>query len=167
MNENFIAKLQTDKYLIGSFDAYLELSKALIKSNSNISDEDMDVILKSMPTTFRAAITDKNGDYVGYIGLYNVDAKNNTSSIRFEVNKDLEKKDQEEILNEFRKYLFSSLSITEIEELIYKMPEQTKIERCELVPNSNIILSSEFLMPGISEEDLERFSQDYTIPKFQ
>ena len=31
MNENFIAKLQTNNYLIGSFDAYIDLSKELIE----------------------------------------------------------------------------------------------------------------------------------------
>ena len=167
MNENFIAKLQTDKYIIGSFDAYIELSKQLIKNNSNISDEEVDIILKSMPTTYRAAITNKKGDYIGYIGLYNVDAKNNTSSIRFEVNENLEKEDKNEVLSEFKKYLFDSLNITEIEELIYKTTEQTEVEKKEIVPNSNIIISSKLLIPGVLEEDLERFSQDYTIPKLQ
>ena len=167
MNENFIAKLQTNNYLIGSFDAYIELSKELIKSNSGISDEEVETILKSMPTTYRAAITNKNGDYIGYIGLYNVDAKNNTSSIRFEVNNDLSKDDKNEILNEFKKYLSDSLNITEIEELMYTTNKQTEVEKKEIVPSSNIIISNELLIPGISEQDLEKFSQDYTIPKLQ
>ena len=167
MNENFIAKFQTNNYLIGSFDAYIELSKELIKSNSGISDEEVETILKSMPTTYRAAITNKNGDYIGYIGLYNVDAKNNTSSIRFEVNNDLSKDDKNEILNEFKKYLSDSLNITEIEELMYTTNKQTEVEKKEIVPSSNIIISNELLIPGISEQDLEKFSQDYTIPKLQ
>ena len=167
MNENFIAKLQTNNYLIGSFDAYIELSKELIKSNSGISDEEVETILKSMPTTYRAAITNKSGDYIGYIGLYNVDAKNNTSSIRFEVNNDLSKDDKNEILNEFKKYLSDSLNITEIEELMYTTNNQTEVEKKEIVPSSNIIISNELLIPGISEQDLEKFSQDYTIPKLQ
>ena len=167
MNENFIAKLQTNNYLIGSFDAYIELSKELIKSNSGISDEEVETILKSMPTTYRAAITNKNGDYIGYIGLYNVDAKNNTSSIRFEVNNDLSKDDKNEILNEFKKYLSDSLNITEIEELMYTTNKQKKKKKKEIVPSSNIIISNELLIPGISEQDLEKFSQDYTIPKLQ
>lgn len=167
MNENFIAKLQTDKYLIGSFDAYIELSKELIKNNSNISDEETDTILKSMPTTYRAAITNKNGDYIGYIGLYNVDGKNNTSSIRFEVNNDLSREDKNELLNEFKKYLSDSLNITEIEELIYTTNKQAEVEKKQLVPSSNIIIPSKFLIPGITEEDLEKFSQDYIIPKLQ
>lgn len=167
MNENFIAKLQTNNYLIGSFDAYIELSRELIKNNSNISDEKVETILKSMPTTYRAAITNKNDDYIGYIGLYNVDAKNDTSSIRFEVNSDLSKEDKNEILNEFKKYLSDSLNITEIEELIYTTNKQTEVEKKQIVPSSNIIITNEFLMPGISEKDLEKFSQDYIIPKLQ
>ena len=128
MNENFVAKLQTNKYLIGSFDAYIDLSKNLIKNNSNISDEEVDTILKGMPTTYRASIVNKNGDYIGYIGLYNVDAQNNISSIRFEVNKDLKKEDKNEILNEFKKFLNESLNISNIdkvkEEILEKLHER-------------------------------------------
>ena len=167
MNENFVAKLQTDKYLIGSFDAYIDLSKNLIKNNSNISDEEVDTILKVMPTTYRASIVNKNGDYIGYIGLYNVNAQNNISSIRFEVNKDLKEEDKNEILNEFKKFLSESLNISNIEELVYVIPEKTEIEKNEVVPSSNIIIPSKFLVPGVSEEDLGKFSKDYTIPKLQ
>lgn len=167
MNEKFIAKLQTEQYMIGSFDAYLDISKTLIKENSNLSDEEVDEILKSMPTTYRAAITDKNWQYIGYIGLYNVDAKNNISSMRFEVNNNLKQEDKNEILNEFRKYLIESLNITNIEEFIYKAKDLTEIEKKEIIPKSNIIIPSKLLIPGISEETLEKFSEDYSIPKLQ
>ncbi len=167
MNEDFITKLETNKYLIGSFDAYIETTKQLIKNNSNITDEEVETILKGMPTAYRAAITNKDGEYLGYIGLYNVDAKNNVSSIRFEVNKDLEKNDKTEILNEFSRYLQDSLNITEIQEIIYTTKSQTEIEKKEIVPSSNIIISNELLIPGISEADLEKFSQDYSIPRLQ
>ena len=167
MNENFITKLETNNYLIGSFDAYIDITKQLIKDNSNITDEEVEAVLKGMPTTYRAAITNKVGEYVGYIGLYNVDAKNNTSSIRFEVNKDLDENDKAEILSEFTKYLTDSLNITEIQEMIYTTKNKAKIEKKEIVPSSNIIIANELLIPGISEEDLERFSQDYSIPRLQ
>ena len=167
MNEIFIAKLQTNNYYIGSFDAYIESSKELIKNNSDISNEEVETILKKMPTIYRAAITNKNGDYIGYIGLYNVDAMNSTSSIRFEVNSELSEDEKNEILDEYNKYLFDSLNITEIEELVYITNKQTEVEKKEIVPNSNIIIPNEILIPGITEEDLEKFSQDYTIPKLQ
>lgn len=167
MNENFITKLETNKYLIGSFDVYIETTKQLIKDNSSITDEEVETILKGMPTTYRAAITSKDGEYLGYIGLYNVDAKNNASSIRFEVNKDLDENDKTEILSEFSKYLSDSLNITEIQEMIYTTKSQTEIEKKEIVPSSNIIIANQLLIPGVSEADLERFSQDYSIPRLQ
>lgn len=46
MNKNFITKLETNKYLIGSFDTYLDTTKKLIKDNSNLFDEDIETIIK-------------------------------------------------------------------------------------------------------------------------
>ena len=43
MNENFITKLETNNYLIGSFDAYIDITKQLIKDNSNITLSGKDV----------------------------------------------------------------------------------------------------------------------------
>ena len=167
MKENFVAKFKTNNYFIGSFDAYINVSKELIKSNSSLSDEEVENILKSMPTTYRATITNKNGEYIGYIGLYKVDAQNNTASIRFEVNNNLSKEDKDEILNEFKKYLSDSLNITEIEEFYFRTMDELEVEKKEITPSSNIILSNNFLVPGITEEDLERYSKDYSMPRLQ
>lgn len=124
MNENFISKLETNKYLIGSFDAYQESSKEVIKNNSELSDEEVDTILKSMPTTYRAAIINKEtNQYVGYIGLYNVDAKNNISSMRFEVMDNITDEDKKEIINEFKKFLTESLNIQKIDEFLFTTKE--------------------------------------------
>lgn len=120
-----------------------------------------------MPTTYRASIISKDGQYLGYIGLYNVFAKDSISSIRFEVNKDIDENDKIEILSEFKKYIKESLNITEIEELIYIAKNQAEIEKKEIDLKSNIIISNKFLTPGVTEKDLERFSQDYSIPKLQ
>ena len=48
MNENFITKLETNNYLIGSFDAYIDITKQLIKDNSNITDEEVEAVLKGI-----------------------------------------------------------------------------------------------------------------------
>lgn len=167
MNENFVVKLETKGYLIGSFDVYQEMSKSLIQQNSNLSDEETETIFKSMPTTYRAAIIDKSGNYNGYIGLYNVDAKNNISSIRFEVNDNFNLSDKDEILNEFKKYLSESLNITEIDEFVFNFSGLKEFEKRELLPKSNIIIPNKLLVPGISEETLEMFSSDYSIPRLQ
>ena len=167
MNSNFIPKLETNNFFIGSFDAYLDTTKQLIMNNSYLTSEEADEILKGMPTTYRAAITTKDGNYIGYIGLYKVDAKNDTASIRFEVNEELNENERCEIFDEFNKYIHDSLNITEIQENTYKTKNITEVETKEIVPSSNIIITNEFLVPGISDEDLEKFSHDYSIPKLQ
>ena len=167
MNRNFIAKLETSKYLIGSFDAYLDVTKELIESNINFSSEEADMILKSMPTTSRAAITDKEGNYIGYLGLFDVDSQNNISSIRFEVNNNLSSIDKKEILTEFRNYLNDSLNINDIEKIVYKTKSSMEIEKKTIVPKNNIIISDDMLVPGVTDEILEVFSQYYKIPKLQ
>lgn len=168
MNENFISKLKTNKYLIGSFDAYQESSKEVIKNNSELSDEEVDTILKSMPTTYRAAIINKEtNQYIGYIGLYNVDAKNNISSMRFEVMDNITDEDKKEIINEFKKFLTESLNIQKIGEFLFTTKENIEIEKEDIIPNSNIIIPSKLLESGISEETMDLFSKDYSIPKLQ
>ncbi len=137
---NFVAKLETEKYLIGSFDVFMDKSLELTKTNLNKTDEEANEFLKTIPTATRAAITTKDGEYVGFIGITNVDAKNDAASIVFEVNREV---DKEEILNEFKKYLSESLNI--------------KHTDGENFSESNIIIPSKSLVPGVSEEDLERF----------
>ena len=39
MNKSFISKLETSRYLIGSFDSFIEKTKQLIKDNSGSIDE--------------------------------------------------------------------------------------------------------------------------------
>lgn len=167
MNENFIEKLQTEHFLIGSFDAFLDTTKELIKDNSNLINDEVEAILKSMPTTYRAAITNKQGKYVGYIGLYNVDFKNSVSSLRLEVKEDLTEDEKNEILTEFKKYLYDSINITGIDELLYKTKNTQDIEKREIKISSNIVIPSKLLVPGISSQTLEKFSEDYVIPKLQ
>ena len=167
MNDNYISKLETDNFYIGSFDAYFDLSKALIMKNTDVSEEEADDILKSMPTTSRAAIVDKSGKYIGYIGLFDVDQKNGVASIRFEVNKDLSFEDRVEILTEYTKYIDETLNINDTKEFMYISDESTEYEKNDVFTENNIVISSKFLEPGVSAETLERYSQDYSIPRLQ
>lgn len=168
MNENYISKLETENFFIGSFDAYFDLSKELILNNTKMTEEEADLILKGMPTVSRAAIVDKSGKYIGYIGIYDVDQKNGKASIRFEVNNDLTIDDRVEILTEFIKYISETLNINDTKEYIYISENSTEYEKNdEVFTQSNIIIPSKFLEPGISEETLENYSNEYTIPKLQ
>lgn len=137
---NFVAKLETEKYLIGSFDVFMNNSLELVKTNLNKTDEEANEFLKTIPTATRAAITTKDGEYVGFIGITNVDAKNDAASIVFEVNREV---DKEEILTEFKKYLSDSLNI--------------KYTDGREFSESNIIMPSKSLIPNVTAEDLEKF----------
>ena len=164
---NFIPKLQTEKYLIGSFDSFIDLSKKIIKDNSNLDDDRAAAILKSMPTNLRAAITDMNGNYIGYIGLFDIHAQDETASIRFEVMEELTEESQEEILAEYKKYLKESLNIKEIHEFIYKSKTETNHQKKEIIPSTNIVIPKSLLKPGIKPDILERYQEDYQMPKLQ
>jgi len=167
MENRYVEKFKTENFSIGSFDVYQEDAKNLIIKNSEKTSEEAESILKKMPTTYRASILDNNGNYLGYIGLYNVEAKEDKASIRLEVNKDLQDHEIKEIEDTFKNWMSESLNLTDIEEKIYIDPNTVGISQKRVEPKINIILDSNYLVPGISEETLESFSKDYTIPKMQ
>lgn len=167
MNDNFIKKLETDNFILGSFDAFQDNSQELIKNNSNLSEEESIKIMQSIPTAYRASITDKDGNFIGYIGIYNIQAQAQSASIRFEVNRHLSEELTEEILIEYKNWLSHSLNINNIEEYIYCSKEKKEIKKINIEPKPNIIIPSKFLVPGISQDVLEKYSKDYIIPKLQ
>ena len=152
MKKDFMIKLKTENYLIGSYDVYQDESKELISNNPNWMDENTEDIVKAMPTVSRATVLDSNGNYIGYIGLYNVDAKNNSASLRFEVKEILKEENKEEIVNEFKQYCEDSLNITQIKEYIYKTNDEIDIEKNKIEICNNIIVPNKMLEPGISDE---------------
>ena len=167
MENKYVQKFETENFSIGSFDVYQDKAEELIMESSNKTSEEALEILKSMPTTYRASILDKEGNYVGYIGLYNVDAKNNSASIRIEVNKELFIDEQNEIEEAFKNWMADSLNITSVEERICIEPSTVGITGYTVEPKVNIVLNKSHLQPGVSEKDLEYFSKDYTVPKMQ
>ncbi len=170
INADFIPKLQTENYFIGSFDSYLDTTRELIKNNSELTDEEVDKIIKSMEINYRAAIVDKNGNYVGYIGLYDVDVTLGDASIRFEVGKDIGQENMKEVLEEFEKFMNDSLRIKQVNEFIYQTNNRREMSSQEIVSSpSNIIVPNNLLVPGVSESDLAKYRDEYqySIPKLQ
>ena len=77
-SENFIPKLYTDNFMIGSFDVYLDRSKELIEKNNSIIPE----LLDDMPTSLRASIVNKaDNSYLGFISVVDMDNENNSTSL--------------------------------------------------------------------------------------
>ena len=154
MKNGFIKKLETENYYIGSFDVYEQESKDLIKNNSNLSIEEVEQIMKTLPTTYRATIIDKNNNYIGYISAYNIDAKNETTSIRFETNNSLNNTLKEEILNEYKKWLSECLNLNNINEYSYYSKEQKQINTNIIKEKTNIIIPCKLIEKGITKETL-------------
>ena len=118
MKKSFITKLETNNYLIGSFDSYIEESKELLSKNKSISLEEVNELLKKMPTTTRAAIVNKKtGEYVGFIGISSADGKSESAELFVETNKTIKNDDLKDIYKVFGEYLESSLNIHKINKI--------------------------------------------------
>lgn len=167
MNSSYIEKFKTKNFTIGSFDSYQYLSKELMKRNFNLSDEEAEEIMKGMPTNYRASIVDNTGLYRGFIGLFNVDQENEIASLRFELNKTYDGEEKEEILLAYKDWVKNSLNINNFDEEIYASPEEKEISKNYLEEKSNIIIPSKMLVPGVEDEILEKYKEEYNIPKLQ
>jgi len=167
LRNGFIAKFELEKYLIGSFDVYQDLARELIEKNYGLSVEEADKIMADMPTSYRASIIDKDGNYVGFIGMFDVDGQNQSASIRFEIVDKLAKEDLNSIIGEYKKWMNESLNIQEIEKLIYCSKGQMDIENNTVYSKDEIIIPSKLLVPGIDVETFLKFSEDYNIPRMQ
>ena len=107
-SNEFIKKLESKNFQIGSFDVYLEKSKELINSNleyfkkikkSFLSEDD---VLKSLPAIYRASIVDKeSNEYVGFISAYDVDNQNKKASLIFVSDNNLSNEQINEIIDEY------------------------------------------------------------------
>lgn len=163
-SNEFIKKLESENYEIGSFDVYLNKTKELIKENSNLSDEKVDEILASMPTTHRASIVDKKlKEYIGYIGVHNIDAKNEMASVRFEVNRELSEDEKGEITDTYLDFIGNVLNLNNIENFDYITKGNVDSKKQTFVA-SNIVIPDKFLENGISKETLEKYKGWYNVP---
>ena len=167
MSKNFISKFETKNgYKLGSFDAYYDESKNLIMNNNGINHLEVENMLKKgMPAAYRAAIENKKGEYIGFIGLYDVDAKNKTASVRFETNCDLSNEDIREIYGMFEDYMCNSLNIKSIPKFLFNSENVAfNYNRKKVETSCNIKVTNQFLKEGVSEEVLAKFRRYYNNP---
>ncbi len=165
METFFIPKFKTNKFFIGSFDTYYDSTLRLIKSNSKISTKKAEDVINSLNENYRASITDCNKNYIGYIGLYNIDEQEHMASIRLEINYPLiNEDDKNEILSEYRSWMWDSLRLTIEEEIIFKDPGYSEVKKSNHIFNGRQARSNSLLIPGISQEVLDKFSEYYSLP---
>ena len=166
-SNEFIKKLETDNFEIGSFDVYLEKSSELMNKNKDIG-YDSEKLLSMLPTTYRASIVSKKDrSYIGFIGVFDVDSRNDATSIIFETNKRLSDEDLEEIISEYKEFLDKTLNLRNIKDLIVINDDRSMIEHQELVTKEATV-NSKHLESGVSEEDKEKYKEmGYSVPNLQ
>lgn len=127
IRKNFISKLEINKFLIGSFDSCLEESKKLIlendhlKTNGSNTDNVIDEYLATLPTLFRAAITTRDMQYVGYISTIDVDYEKHSTNIVIETKGDYTEEELEYVVSKYLDYLHSSLNLSNALKVTYKI----------------------------------------------
>ena len=166
-SNGFIKKLETENFEIGSFDTYIENSSKLMDDNKDIGF-DSEELLKKLPTTYRASVVSKQDkSYIGFIGVFDVDSRNDATSIIFETNKRLSDEELEEVIGEYKEFLDKTLNIRNIKDLIVVNGDRSMAEHQELVIKE-VTVNSKHLESGVSEEDKKKYEEmGYTIPNLQ
>ena len=165
-SNEFIKKLETNNYEIGSFDVYLEKSKELIEQNINKIKKNIDDdLLKIMPTTYRASIIDKQPkEYIGFISGYKLDNQNKTASLICVLNKNFDQNQINEIINEYKKFMYDDLAISTYEDI-------TIVSRNDYINEHNditipsIVFKGQYLSNNVDSQILEEYkNMGYNIP---
>ncbi len=148
-NKKFISKLNIKDYELGSFDVYLETTKAYLKK-LGLKEEEIEEKISSMPYNYRAAIIKRKSEneltdtYIGYIGISDYDALKGEANLLVSMNSNMKKEDYDIIVDTYIEYLESSLNISVIKNIksYYKNKYQGlrpfKEERKILIPKRYI-----------------------------
>ena len=164
MGIDFVEKFTAGEYKIGSFDSFIDDTVKLISKNNGISVKNAKKFIGSFPVYFRAAIVDQNNDYIGYITLFNVDPSTNTTSIRFEVNKDISVTDKTTIVETFKNWVKSSLNYNSFQKEIFISPEYKEEKDNKIEYKANFIMNNNLLISGIDNKVYNYFNDYYKIP---
>lgn len=161
---NFIPKLYTDNFMIGSFDVYLDKSKELIEKNNSIIPE----LLDDMPTSLRASIVNKaDNSYLGFISVVDMDNENNSTSLVLVLENTLEEDKIDEIVNTYKDFLYDDLGIIDIKEFLLVNGSYLTEERNDII-TAEVLLSSSRLEEGIDSLEKEKLIEEgKDIPNLQ
>ncbi len=121
-SKKFIPKLKTSNYMIGSFDVFLEQTKALMDKNINargfLGLKKNEYLLNRLPIAYRASIVKNDGiSYVGYISVFEIVYEDSMASIILETVDRLDKIDLDEIIVSYKEFLYNDLGIKNIKHL--------------------------------------------------
>lgn len=159
----FIPKLYTDNFMIGSFDVYLDKSKGLIEKNKNLEG-----LLNKMPTSLRASIVSKeDNSYLGFISVLNMNNENSYTSLVLVLEKTLEEAKTNEIVDKYKEFLLNDLGIADIKDYLLVNGDVTTEENHDVI-SVDILLSDDDLRDGIDEKEKAKLIEEgYNIPNLQ
>lgn len=154
-SQKFIKKLETEKFEIGSFDVYQDRSLKLLMKNYHLTKEEAEEKQKEMPTTYRAAIqSKKSGEYIGFIGMYEINNPQGETLLMFETEDELPFSDKRDIIKTYKSWLKESLNMKVVNK-----------KQTHEAPKSQIMIPPNYMIQGISDITREKFNEWYTIPR--
>lgn len=159
----FIKKFETKNFFIGSFDTFEDVTKDLIMKNSKLTEDEVQEILYSMPNSYRASITDKMYNYLGYIGIYKYDPIFKRAGIRFETIDNFNVYEKHEIINQYRAWLKSSINICNISEIKYVSKDEDYVLKDDTKFNLEIKCNNRFIVKGINKVIINNIAKGYKI----
>ena len=164
MKIDFVEKLTAGNYKIGSFDSFIDNTYELIAHNNNLTLKQTKKLIDSFPSFFRASIIDKEGNYLGYIALYDCDSSINTTSLRVELNKNIPLADRIIIIESYKSWIRSSLNFKKIENEIFITPNYREEKSSFIGTKPNIIMRNNMLVPGIEYKTYDYYDFYYSLP---
>jgi GNAT superfamily N-acetyltransferase len=163
-SNEFIPKLYTDNFMLGSFDVYLDKSKELIEKHIG----SIPGILEDMPTSLRASVVSKiDNSYLGFISVVDMNPEDNYTSLILVLKDYLDEDKVDEIVNSYKEFLYNDLGIADIKDYLLINGNVTT-EECHDVISSEVLLTASCLREGIDEKEKEKLVEEgYTIPNLQ
>ena len=162
-SKEFIPKLYTDNFMIGSFDVFEDKSKKIIERDiKSIPD-----FFKKLPTGLRASIVNKKDkSYVGFISVYDMDEENSCTSIVLGLESDLEDENKkDEIIDSYKEFLRDDLGITKVNVILDGKKSRSK---SKLITPTKVVLNSDVLKEDKTDSIIGKLEeQGYTIPNLK
>ena len=163
-SNEFIPKLYTDNFMIGSFDVFLEDSQKLINKHLWFDSN----ILERMPASLRASIVSKkDNSYLGFISIFDMNNRNNSASLVLVLKDYLDDAKTNEIINSYRDFLYNDLGLTNIKKFI-KIRGNENVEGYNMIFSSEVLLCSDNLRDGMNANEKDKLIEEgYNIPNLQ
>lgn len=157
MREDYIEKFRTDDYILGSFDVYKSDCIDLMKRNLKWTYGKAEEFLSRIPTAYRAAIVKIDGEFSGYIGLYDLNEEMQSASVRLEKEEWVTKEESMKIIDVYARWLVDSLNIKHIKECEISSKNYNSKKINKEIKRKEETWKYKYLFEGVDDEDKGRF----------